>query len=479
MRGIATSAAQRTALAVTALAGVALLAGLASSGSAAAASPAATASGPVPVTVADWPGYLYGAQHTSYSPGQKAIKPGNVRALAIEWHVPGGYLASPTVADGAVFIGSTSGWFYKINLNTGAIEHKVFLGYRPQNTCLGTGIVATATVAPEPRTRQLIVYVAAANGYLYAFHASNLSLKWKSVIARPSATVADYYDWSSPTVANGRIYIGVSSNCDTPLVRGGLIAFRQTTGRKLAELFTVPRGNVGGSIWSSVAVSADGTEYATTGNGPASDELLGLSDSILKLAPGTLRLLASWQIPAAQSIGDGDFGASPVIFGPYIGACNKNGIFYALWRSTMRLAWQARIGAEAVNFSAAECLAAPVYNGKYLYFGGTSVRVRDKNYRGSIQERLASTGRLIWETGLPNGVIGSPSLDGGGVLAVGTFDNSGVPNQTYLVDAATGRILRALARVRGFAFAQSVFAHSMLFTANFRGVYAWKIKPTG
>ncbi len=474
MRGLATSAAPRT---VTALVSVVLVVGLASGGSAATASQAPAVSNLVTTTAADWPAYLDGPQHSSYSPDQRTIKPGNVRALVIKWRARGGYLASPTVADGAVFIGSDSGWFYKLNMNTGAVEHKVFLGYRPQNLCLGTGIVATATVAPDPRTHRLAVYVGAASGYLYAFNASDLSLKWKSVIARPSPTVTDYYDWSSPTVANGRIYIGVSSSCDMPLVRGGVIAFRQATGRRLAELFTVPRGDVGGSIWSSVAVGAKGVEYATTGNGPADDELLGLSDSILKLAPGTLKLLRNWQIPSAQSISDGDFGASPVLFGPYVGACNKNGIFYALRQSTMSLAWQARIGAQVTDAAAAECVASPVYNGKYLYFAGTAVTLRGKKYRGSIQERVASTGRLIWETGLPNGVNGSPSLDGSGVLAVGTFDNSGALNETYLVDAATGRILRAL--VRGFVFSQSAFAHDMLFTANPRGVFAWRIKPTG
>ncbi len=477
MRSPATSAAARRVKVVAGLVGAVLVAGVGSGGLAAVAPQASAAtSSQIPVTVADWPAYLNGPLHSSYSASQKAIKPANVHALVTKWHdAPGQqYLASPTVADGAVFIGSDSGWFYKLNISTGAVEHKVFLGYRPQNDCLATGVVATATVARDPRTHQLTVYVGGASGYLYAFNASNLSLKWKSVIARPSATVTDYYEWSSPTVANGRIYIGISSNCDVPLVRGGVIAYRQATGRKLAELFTVPKGDVGSSIWSSVAVGTNGDEYATTGNGPANDERLGLSDSILKLAPGTLKLIRSWQIPAAQSISDGDFGASPVIFGRYVGACNKNGIFYALSQSNMRLAWHARIGAQGTDTVAATCVASPAYNGKYLYFAGTAVTWHGKKYRGSIQKRLASTGKLIWERGLPNGVSGSPTLDGAGVLAVGTFDNSGAPNETYLVDAATGKILRAL--VRGDDFAQSVFAHNMLFTANSNGVYAWQVR---
>src|ERR1022692_26238 len=45
-----------------------------------------------------------------------------------------------------------------------------------------------------------------AGGYLCAFSASDLSLKWKSVIAIPSAKTSNYFEWSSPTVANGIFY---------------------------------------------------------------------------------------------------------------------------------------------------------------------------------------------------------------------------------------------------------------------------------
>jgi hypothetical protein len=57
------------------------------------------------------------------------------------------------------------------------------------------------------------------------------------------------------------------------------------------------------------------------------------------------------------------------------------------------------------------------------------------------------------------------------VLAVGTYDNGTAPEATYLVDAATGKILRDL--VEGMDFAQSTFADGELFAANSAGVYAW------
>src|SRR6266699_2077646 len=155
--------------------------------------PATGAVGP-----ADWPAFLAGPAHTSDNRAQVAITPGNVGALVLKWHFVGdqpnrpgqprpAYNASPTVADGAVYVG-----------------------------------------APD--------------GYLYALRASDLSRKWRSVIAIPSATVSDYFQWSSPTVSGGRIYIGVSSHCDNPLVRGGVIGYVQAPGKIFARSHDVPKG---------------------------------------------------------------------------------------------------------------------------------------------------------------------------------------------------------------------------------------------
>jgi outer membrane protein assembly factor BamB len=327
-------------------------------------------------------------------------------------------------------------------------------------------------VGINPQNDQLTVYASGADGYLYALSASNLKVDWKSVIAIPSTKVNNYFDWSSPTVANGRIYVGVASNCDSPLVRGGLISYSQATGTKLGEFYTVPKGKAGGSIWSSVAVAANGDVYASTGNGPltsGASQLLGYSESLIKLSP-TLKYLGRFQVPSSQEGFDTDFGASPVFFDQYVGACNKNGIFYALYQSTMKLAWQRQISGPAGGNS--ECIATPVWNGKHLFFGTPEATIRGANYVGSIQERDPN-GQLVWVTGLRNGINGSPAMDGGGVLAVGTYDTEPTPNATYLIDAATGKILRNL--VVGEDFAQSVFADDWLFTANQHGVYAWGI----
>src|SRR6266568_3226768 len=366
----------RGALFIAATAGLALSA--ASSASAARAS--------------DWPAYLDGPRHTSYNAAATAITPANSVGLVSRWRFLGirptrpgqpgrGFLASPTVVGGNVYIGADTGWFYKLNATTGHVLAKRFVGFQRATTCRpGRGFVDTATVEPD-QSGKLTVYVGGADGYL----------------------------------------------------------------------------------------------YVTTGNAGKGAVAPGHSDSIIKLSPNTLRLIRSFKVPSAQLVGDGDFGASPTVFGPDVGACNKNGVFYALRRSTMKVAWSRRIGAPAPHHGVSNCSASAIYDGRTLFVAGPRHVINGKAYPGSVQALNPNTGALLWRTGLANGVIGSPSLDGGGVLAVGTYGFTKTPNEVYLLDASTGSILRRL--VRGSAdFAQSVFAEGRLFTANGNGLVSWILR---
>ncbi len=394
-----------------------------------------------------------------------------------KWHFDIPYVSSPVVADGSVFIGSFAGWFYKINAVTGLRQKKIFLGFQSARTCPKFGFASTATVARDPSTGKDTVYVAAPDGYLYALNAATLAQVWRAPIAIPSATVNDYFSWSSPTVSHGKIYVGIASNCDTPLVRGGIAAFSQATGKRTATFYTVPEGHLGGSVWSTVAVDSAGNVYATTGNGPAGAQRYQ-TIAILKLSPA-LKLLSSFAVPPSEVTGDGDFGGSPTLFAatisgtstPMVGACNKNGIYYALRRSNMTKVWQQRIGVKSSDKVLAQCQSAAAFDGSFLYMTGPGTTIGGTAFRGSVERIDPATGAILWQAGLPNGVLTSPSINGGGVIGVGTYDNSGLPNTTYLVDASDGAILADLDQ--GNDFPQSAFANGWLYTASSTGLYAW------
>ena len=429
------------------------------------------------VSPTDWTAYLGGPAHTSASP-DPAITPAIAASLTRKWQFDIGFVSSPVVADGFIYIGGFNGVFYQIKAANGVAVHKISFGSQPKLTCPAFGFASTATVAKDPVSGLDTVYVAAPDGYLYALDAATLAQKWRTPIAIPSKKINNYFQWSSPTVVNGKIYVGISSGCDKPLIRGGIAAYQQATGKKIATFYTVPKGAIGGSVWSSVAVDSAGDVYATTGNGP------GLStkydtDSILKLSPA-LKLLARFQVPKAQITGDGDFGGSPTVFTTQIkgattslvGACNKNGIYYALRRSSMKVIWTRRIGASSTGKVLAQCQSAAAFDGRYLYMAGPAATVGGKVFRGSVERLNPATGAIGWQTGLPEGVLTSPAINASGVIGVGTYDNGTAPNLTYLIDASTGAILATMNK-GAVDFPQSAFADGWLYTAGGGGLSAW------
>lgn len=452
--------------------------------------PAVAASGP------DWSAYLNGPDHTSYQPTATSITPSDVSTLSMQWRfrpdtstVTGQpaarFESSPTVSNGVVYIGSGTGMFYAINESTGAVLWKRQFQWVTKKTCDSHGFVSTATVANDPTTGLPTVYVAAPDGYLYALNAADGSIDWKSVVGIPSTTVNDYFNWGSPTVANGKIYMGISSQCDAPLVQGGLRAYDQATGNNFATYFTVPASNPGASIWSSPAVDSSGNVYVTTGNQPKRG-MQGDTYSIVKLDGSTLNRLAKFTVPKASLPGtDDDFGGSPTLFTanvggaatPMVGACNKNGTYYAVKQSNLQLVWSRQLGVAFPNDKGAgpgQCDAAATWDGHYLYEGSNSTTIGGTTYPGSVRALDPATGAIVWETGMPSQVIGSTTLDGGGVLAAPLM-GSAAANGVALLNASSGALLRTVNTSSQY-FATPVWANAHLVLAGIKrgiGLQAW------
>ena len=442
----------------------------------------------------DWPQYLYGPQHSSVSPAT-AFTPSNAASATQVWHwqppviagKPAPLLdASPTVVGGVVYIGAVSGGFYALNETTGAVVWRRQLDTEPHITCPARGIISTAAVLPDPATSTRTVYVSGARD-LYALNAATGAVVWQTQVGPAGPTADAYYNWSSPTVAGGHIYVGLASGCDNPLIRGGVMELDQHTGRVLHTWHSVSGGSVGGSVWSSVATSSNGSDvWVSTGNEcdpsvnacPPGNKA-GNSLSIVHLS-SSLKLLQAWQVPGATGH-DWDFGSSPTLFGsagtaPDVGACNKNGRYYALAASPLGSSplWADAIGAPSGGIG---CVASAVWNGPAgnLYIAGNATTIGGTRYSGSIRQVNPATGGFLWQTGLPCGAIGTPALNSAGVLAVGTYPCT-APNTpgAYLINASTGAILTALPVGSSRVFSQPVFAQGSLFVATeTNGLYAF------
>jgi outer membrane protein assembly factor BamB len=381
--------------------------------------------------------------------------------------------ASPTVFNGVAYIGAEDGEFYAVNEATQRSLWSRFLGLDKKLTCRTLGITSTATVANDPNTGNPTVYIFGPDGNLYALDARTGAIEWKSVVDTPSTTVNDYYSWSSPTVFNGVVYVGVASLCDNPLVPAGVAAFDQGTGALLARWTDEPSTRVGASVWSSVAGLPTGSVIATTGNG--SKGILNrtqFEEAVVRLAGRTLTVEDSWQVPAAQAVGDGDFGGSATDFTallngvstPMFGACNKNGIYYAFRQSDLHRGpvWEYRMGAPTQRGVPGLCNAAAIWDGSQLIEGGGSnTTINGVDYPGSIQSLDPATGTPIWQTGLPGEVIGSPTENGAGLIAAQFF---GGTMGVVALDASTGSVLGQISTTAP-VFAQPVFDHNDLLVA--------------
>jgi outer membrane protein assembly factor BamB len=322
------------------------------------------------------------------------------------------------------------------------------------------------------------VYVTAGNGYLYALDAGTGAVRWQSLIAKPSTKVNDYYTWSSPTVSNGSIYVGIASQCDAPLVPGGVKEYRQSDGALLATYSSMPGTSAGGTIWSSVVT--DGTAlWTTTGNtsGPAGD-----ANSIVRLDPVTLASTDKWTVPGL-GLKDLDFGASPTVFSatiggvttPMVGACNKNGVFYALQRNNLAAGpvWSLQLGrTDGANNNF--CDAAAVWDGSHLFVASDTTTIGGKTFPSSLRQLDPATGNVLWQRGISAGpILGTPTLNGAGILAAGTF-NTQHHNAVVFVSATTGQVLRRISMTSRI-FGQLVFAEGKLLMASETGgLTAWQ-----
>jgi outer membrane protein assembly factor BamB len=428
---------------------------------------------------AGWPQFLFDRQHTSMNAAATAITPGNVQDLALAWSFdapgatedgqpPAQFFASPVVADGTAYIGANTGDMFALNATSGAVRWSRNLGWVPNETCGGRGITSTATVVDGT------VYVGGGDGRLYALNADTGEVVWSAPIVDPGTHENAAYVWGSPLVANGEVYIGMSSQCDNPLIRGGIKAVNAETGHVDATYYTVPPDHVGGSVWSSLAADAQDHVYASTGNpdinereGPSWGDSFGL---VSFAAP--LQRKGAWQVPIdSVKVRDWDFGASPTVWtakgATYFGACNKDGVFYAVGASTGRPAWSTAIS-EA--YPSSNCLSGAVFDkatGR-LYIASGAWR----HAKGTVVAMDAGTGKIAWRLKLPSPAIGSLSLDGSGVLAVPAYGSQSV----VFVDARTGDRLGEVNANHEDVFSQPVFSDAYLFVATVPGhLYAYKV----
>jgi outer membrane protein assembly factor BamB len=157
------------------------------------------------------------------------------------------------------------------------------------------------------------------------------------------------------------------------------------------------------------------------------------------------------------------------------GACNKNGNYYALRASKLGAGpvWQRKIGNSSEK-GPGQCDAAALWDGSHLYLPGNGTTINGKAFEGSVRKVNPATGAVIWQRGVTGPVIGTPGMDGAGVIAAGTYRSGVSKNGVFLLNASNGKLLKTIASGSTSVFAQPVFADNYLLVATGVSLTAYK-----
>lgn len=419
---------------------------------------------------ADYPMYLGDVQRTSSSSSEPLVNLTTAPRLHELWsfNADGQPVQSqPVEQDGVTYFGGASGYEYAVYATNGTLLWKTFLGQADSDTdCPGVlGVTSSATV--EGST----LYVDGGYPYFYALNTSTGAIEWQASIGGSNAL--GYYDWSSPLIYNNDAYIGISSECDEPLVPAGLDEISLTSHELVGHFNTSTPENIGSSIWGSPSVNpATNTVFFATGN-PLGRSVTKYGNSILALNATNLNLQANWQVPPNEWVGDGDFGVTPTVFTPAGGfpmvtAADKNGILYAFYQSNLTLVWQQRLCCQIGSHNEQ---VSTSYGGGYVYAVGPATVIGGVDYASTVSAFNPLTGQTVWQDTFPltpsNGY--AAPLWVGGLLIV--------PDQgtLLLLNAASGNVLREIG-VGGFIQgAASVSRGEVFFGSTNGNAYAFDV----
>ena len=447
----------------------------------------APASCPAPV---DWSTYGFDLTRNRFNPTEGLINAATVSQLDVQWFFSTGsgtafVSASPSVADGVVYVGAWNGTMYALDAFSGQPLWTFNINDpNPDDRGGFPGIQASAAVVDG------VVYFGAADANVYALDALTGALKWKHNVGNPDPNVEGAHVWSSPAVFNGKVYVGKSSHRDAPCVRGNVMALDAETGAEVWQFdplpericgtdtrhacttdadcsgsscvpFLVCRSGSGEQTQSQLCASdTDCTAPATCqqplGSGMTSSAAIdagrgavyvdfgdcigagntGFSNSLVALDAETGALRWDFSPIPFGNLGDLDFISSPNVFTatigttptPLVGVGSKNGVYYAVEQDTGALVWQQAVvaGGEAGGFSASTGVAfGKIYAATFT--GPPYIFALDAT-NGAVAWQCPPTECNVFSFG-PAGIAG-------GVFFAG--DSS---RQLRAFDAATGALL--------------------------------------
>lgn len=225
---------------------------------------------------------------------------------------------APTVMDGRVFVASANGRVYAFDAKTGRLDWEYAALIR-QWHALVPGIYSSVTLTADGRA-----LVGDGGARVHSLDQRTGDLLWDSPKSLGDSAVD--HIWGSPTVSNGRVYVGVASHFDLPCVRGRVTALDLEDGSEIWTTHMVPEklcnndldrecssdadcglGTCedarGAGVTAAVALDRLGENLYVNTVGCGSFPSVGHSESILKLRADTGEIVWATRVEPREQWG--------------------------------------------------------------------------------------------------------------------------------------------------------------------------------
>ena len=416
-----------------------------------------TASVRAGAAVDDWTTFAHDQERTAFQRQPTGIDATNVGSLGLRWAVPLGeeVYSSPIVANGHVFIATGKGNVYALDPRDGSTAWKTNVGNMVRMTpALAGGLLFVGTYGKYGTKES-----GPSGASMEALDEKSGRIVWKT----PLPGVVR----SAPVIANGTVYEGIAGgDAAVGCITGRIVSLDARTGKILPPVwYTSSKPRNGGGIWSPL--SYDGSAlYFGTGN--TCDDT-GDQNSIVALRAKTLTKL--WRTEANSKEGsDEDVGGGVRIQGARVYAEGKNGMLYALDRTTGKKLWMRDLQPDARGGGG---FGTPAGDGTMLIVNSGDGSSRAPGARTTaIAFDLDGNQKYI----IPQKVASSPSQSASFLPGIGFIN---VDRSIQAFDAATGKTLWSYASKDGF-YASPAIVPSGIYDADLSGnVYAFALAKAG
>jgi polyvinyl alcohol dehydrogenase (cytochrome) len=438
--------------------------------------PAATSAGgrsaaATPGAARGWTSFGNGPQHDFVA--RTTLSSGSVARLQRAWFFPTGdaVTATPTIANGVAYFGSWDTKFYAVRLRTGRLVWSYQLDQQPAvqpypgespRPADSDGGLVTSSAWFEPADASHPDLVIVGGGYtLYALDADTGALFWKHVYdglpsKPPSPTTDPTRIFSSPTVADGHVYVGVDTDGQSG-ERGYVVAADLLTGDPvwIHQTDVSAPGRIlndgCGGVWSSGTYLPVLDEIVfTVADCNDGDSETDSAERVLAFNAATGRV--RWSANVVGTDAGCDFDTTGTSAGldaegtpDFLGAFGKDGTYTSLDPRTGAVRWSTRV---VFGGSAGGFIGTPAYTGSVIY-GATAIGDIQHCDPGNPNDTTvqdpsffaidAATGSVLWTANSAQAF--GATTDAGGYLFTGLV----FADQALVRDASTGTVVATLA----------------------------------